>query len=93
MVDWKITATTIYCEAVDDEVTVMVYKDWSARCTGYRKYGRPDGGTAKLLAKKGQRLKRQLSCEGPECHRVNQYREKLFAEERGKVTPGSPAGG
>lgn len=29
MVDWKVTATTIYCDAVDANVTIMVYKDRS----------------------------------------------------------------
>ena len=30
-------APTRYCDAVDDEVTILVYKDWSTRCTGYQK--------------------------------------------------------
>jgi hypothetical protein len=29
--DWQITATTIYCDAVDDDVTIIVYKDWSTK--------------------------------------------------------------
>ena len=37
MPGWQITAKTIFCDAVDDEVTVMVYKDGSTRCTGYKK--------------------------------------------------------
>ena len=41
MVNWQITATTIYCDAVDDEVTLLVYTDRSVRCTGYKKYGEP----------------------------------------------------
>ena len=36
MVDWQVTATTIYCDAVDDDVTLLVYKDGSAKCTGYK---------------------------------------------------------
>ncbi|MCJ7791782.1 MAG: hypothetical protein MUP49_05195 [Dehalococcoidia bacterium] len=36
--DWQVTATTIYCDAVDDDVTILVYKDWSTKCTGYKKY-------------------------------------------------------
>jgi hypothetical protein len=34
MVDWQITAKTIYCEAVKEEVTIIIKKDWSANCTG-----------------------------------------------------------
>ena len=26
---WQITAKTIYCDAVGDEVTILVHKDWS----------------------------------------------------------------
>ena len=86
MVDWQVTATTIYCEAVDDEVTILVYKDWSAKCTGYEKYS-GDTSDAIELVKKGRRLKRQLKCEGPECGRLIQYREKLQAEEAKKSLP------
>ena len=61
MVDWKVTATTIYCDAVDANVTIMVYKDQSTKCVGYRKFG--EGLTkdrAKILEKKGRRLGRKL---------------------------------
>ena len=81
MVNWQITATTIYCDAVDDEVTLMVYKDESAKCTGYKKYYQPDKEALKLLERKSKQLNRKLKCEGLECYRVVQYREKLFAEE------------
>jgi len=81
MVNWQVTATTIYCDAVDDEVTLMVYKDGSRKCTGYEKYHQPSKEISKLLGRKGKQLNRKLECEGPECHRVIQYKEKLFAEE------------
>ncbi|MFH1169210.1 MAG: hypothetical protein V1691_00810 [Chloroflexota bacterium] len=82
MVDWQITATTIYCDAVDDDVTLVVHKDWSAECVGYRKrYCQPDRELARLLAKKGQKLGRKLACEGPQCRRIAQYRDRLSAEE------------
>jgi len=81
MVNWKVTAATIYCDAVDDEVTLLVYRDGSAKCIGYGKYGEPGKEIAKLMKKKSKQLKRQLGCEGSECYRVIQYRDKLFAEE------------
>ena len=31
--------------------------------------------------KKSKQLKRNLECEGSECYRVIQYRDKIFAEE------------
>ena len=81
MADWQVTATTIYCDAVDDEVTIMVYKDGSIRCTGYKKYvENSDKETAQMLKKKGKRLGRNLKCEGPQDSRVTSYRDKLTAE-------------
>ena len=56
MVDWQITATTIYCDAVDDEVTLGVYKDRSTKCTSYEKYGAPDKDTAKVMKKKSKSI-------------------------------------
>ncbi len=82
MVDWQITAVTIYCDAVEDEVTVLVHKDWSVKCTGFKWYSEADG--ASLLKKKGRQLKRTLHCEGPECQRTLKYKEKLQAEEASK---------
>ncbi len=79
MVNWRITATTIYCDAVDDEATMLVYKDGSAKCTGHRKYSQPERETAKIVKIKSKQLGRRLGCEGPECYRVIQYRDRLFA--------------
>jgi hypothetical protein len=77
-----VTATTIYCDAVDDDVTIMVYKDRSTRCVGYKKYAESiTKETAKQLTKRAKKLGRELRCEGPQCSRVIAYREKVFAEE------------
>jgi hypothetical protein len=81
--DWQVTATTIYCDAVDDDVTIMVYKDGSTKCTGYKKYvENPNKETAQMLRKKAKRLGRNLKCEGPQDYRVTDYRDKLAAEEK-----------
>jgi hypothetical protein len=83
--DWQITATTIYCDAVDDDVTIIVYKDWSTKCTGYKKYVEElNQETAKMLKQKARRLGRSLKCEGPQDHRVTDYRDKLAAEDKSK---------
>ena len=88
MLDWQVTATTIYCDAVDDEVTMLVYKNGSAQCTAYQRYGKPDKETVKLMRKKERQLKRHLACEGSECYRIVQYRDKLFGEEARRGTKG-----
>lgn len=81
MVNWQVTAATIYCDAIDNEVTLLVYRDGSVKCVGYEKYGEPSKEIAKILKKKSKQLKRQLGCEGLDCYRMVQYRDKLFAEE------------
>ena len=70
MGDWQITATTIYCNEVGDEVTVMVSGDWSVACTGFIRTSKVKGRT---------------SCEGLDCHQVTGYVAKLKAEESAGV--------
>ena len=84
MVDWQVTATTIHCEAVDEEVTILVYRDFSTKCTGYAKYAAPTPELTNLLRKKSRRLGRPLECEGLACYRVTGYKVKLAAEEKVK---------
>ena len=81
MANWQITATTIYCDAVDDEATVLVYGDGTMKCIGYVKYGNSGKEITKLLKKKAKNLNRTLECNGPECQRLTHYRDRLFAEE------------
>ena len=84
--DWQVTATTIYCDAVDEDVTVLVNKDWSTKCTGYRKYVEsPTKDILSTLKKRSKKTGRNLACEGPEDYRVTDYRDKLKAEEEARV--------
>ncbi len=81
MTDWQITAKTIFCDAVDDEVTVLVQKSGDARCTGCRKYDNPNDITRRLVKEKTRKLKRPLKCEGEECPRVTVYKKQIMAEK------------
>ena len=81
MVDWVLTATTIYCDAVEDEVTLMADKDGTMKCTGYNRYFSPDRDTAKSMQRRGKQSRKQLKCEGLDCHRVTGYHEKLMSEK------------
>jgi hypothetical protein len=80
MVDWEVTATTIYCEAVDDEVTLIVNGAGTAKCTGRQKYENPLKDVRKTLAAKSRSLGRKLSCYGEQCAIVKQYRVKVAGE-------------
>jgi len=82
MVNWQITATTINCGAVGDEVTILVYKDGAVKCTGYSKYGNPQSKEAAVLSKRG------LKCLGPLCHYMKSYQQKILKEEKEKDKAG-----
>jgi hypothetical protein len=78
---WQITATTIRCDMVDDLITIMVYKDWSAKCVWYARY---KGAALDNHRKKFSRgVKAKIAgCQGPDCKYVLDYRDKLIAEEK-----------
>jgi hypothetical protein len=78
MPDWKLTATTVFCEEINDEVTIMVYKDGKTRCTGY------DAFSKNALKSSGGKAKNTVGCSGPVCSRVAAYKDKLFYEESSK---------
>jgi hypothetical protein len=80
MADWVLTATTIYCDAVDDEVTLLAYKDGTLKCTGYDKYGKPGKETARGIKIRSQQSGKQLECAGLQCHRLIQYRDKSLVD-------------
>jgi hypothetical protein len=85
--DWQVTATTIYCDAVDEDVTIMVYSDGSTRCSGYIKYvEKANKETARILGVRAKRLNRNLRCEGPQDYRVTDYRDGLAAGGKGAST-------
>ena len=79
MTEWQITAKTIYCEAVEDEVTVLIQKSGEAHCTGCRKYDQPNDLTRALVKEKTHRLKRIIECEGEDCPRVTGYRNQIMS--------------
>ena len=79
--NWQITATTVKCDMVDDEITIMVKPDGSARCASYDKYAAPDKKTLKEFGRKAGKTGADLHCEGPLCARVTEYRDRILAEE------------
>jgi hypothetical protein len=79
---WKITATTISCDYVDDSVTIMVDKDWTTRCSWYSRYKQIPEENKKRKIEKEIRLK-ITKCLGTECPLAITYRDKLIQEEPG----------
>jgi len=85
VVNWQVTATTIYCDAIDDDVTLIVDKDWNVQCTGFKKYSADlDKATARALKQRSRKLGKNLKCEGPLDYRVTDYRDKLKAQEKSR---------
>jgi hypothetical protein len=78
---WQVTATTTKCEAVDDEITIMVYPDGSVKCASYLKYGATDKKALAAMEKKAKKMGFTPKCEGPLCRRITDYRDKIMAEE------------
>ncbi len=84
MVGWQVTATTIHCEWVDEDVTIMVYKDGSAKCTGYSKFREHiTKELLKLLKEKGKNSGKKLHCVYPAICGLDNYRDKIMTEEAG----------
>jgi hypothetical protein len=81
MVSWYITGSTIFCDAVGDNVFLLVYEDSKVKCTGYQKYfGNIKKRVAKELKSRGKKLSRELKCEGLGCARMIRYKNKVFDE-------------
>ena len=72
MVNWQVTATTVRCDIVKDEVTLLVYKDWSVKCTGRLKYAN---------VRTTSKANRGATCADGECQLAREYRKKLQDEE------------
>ena len=81
MAKWQVTATTIHCDAVDDDVTIIVHNDLTTTCTGYSKYvEKLNPQTTRLLSNKRKKSGKTLKCEGPMDYRVINYRDKVASE-------------
>lgn len=85
MVDWQITATTFMCDAIAEEVTVLVYPDWKVRCTGREKYTM-NRKTEMDLLKRSLNLRMTLDCKGLDCPTIIEYKLKLQDEETRRVS-------
>ena len=81
MVDWEVTATTIYCDDVDDEVTIIVNRNGNVKCTGAQKYIKPNKETTQELKKKSKQKSKTLLCKDSACTKLNKYRDELLKKK------------
>ena len=73
MTDWQLTATTIFCDDMKDEVTIIVYKDGKIKCTGYDTFSKQNPKASN---------KNNQECRGPVCQRMEEYKNRLLSEEK-----------
>jgi hypothetical protein len=79
---WQLTATTIHCDAIDEEVTIIVSSEWKTTCTGFKKYGEnTSADAARALLDKSNKIHKPLACEGPTDFRITDYVAKLMREQ------------
>jgi hypothetical protein len=81
MVDWELTATTIYCDDVDDEVTIIVQGNGTVKCTGSQKYSQNNKEAQKELKKKSQKAGKPLLCKDTACKKLPKYRDELMKKK------------
>jgi hypothetical protein len=81
MIDWEVTATTIFCESVNDEVTIIVNRDGAVRCSGRQKYEKPGKEDKKTLKTKSRLMGKELACLGENCAAVKKYCDKMLSEK------------
>jgi hypothetical protein len=81
MVDWEVTATTIYCDDVDDEVTILVYGNGAVKCTGVQKYVQASKETTQELKKKSMQKGKTLLCKDTACAKIPKYRDELMKKK------------
>jgi len=81
MVDWEVTATTIFCETVNDEVTLIIKPGGPVICTGRQKYENAGKEAGKVLKQKSKVSGKQLKCIGENCAELKQYRSKMLGEK------------
>ena len=78
--NWQTTIITIWCDHVNNFVTIVVDADWASKCTWYLRYKQSIGIDRTLKGGNEVKLKIQ-ECVGPECHMLIDYRDKLIKEE------------
>ncbi len=81
MIDWEVTSTTIYCGDVNGDVTLLLAKDMSVKCTGQEQYEKNKNYRAGVLFRRKSKKLKEWKCRGVNCSQLSAYRDKIFSEE------------
>jgi hypothetical protein len=83
MLDWQLTESTFYCDDIGTVVTIIVYNDGSTKCTGQKKFlENLTNRRAKELKSRAKELGKVLKCQGPDCSKVINYKNRVFSDEK-----------
>jgi len=81
MTDWEMTSTTIHCDDVKEDVTLLVANDMSVRCTGQEQHQKNKKCRAEVLLRSESRKLGKWKCKGVNCPRLGAYKDKILSEE------------
>ena len=81
MVDWEVTATTIFCDDVDDEVTIIVNQNGTAKCTGSQKYSKASKERSKSLKRRASKWVSRSPAKTTPVLKLTKYRDELLSKK------------
>jgi hypothetical protein len=79
--DWQITACTIICDMVADDVTLLVRNDGTYNCTGHQRYGGDTAQSLQNIHDHHRETGRTVSCAGESCKIMIDYVNHIFTGE------------
>ncbi len=74
---WQVLFTTRFCDVVKDWVSILVYKDGTAKCAYFSKYI----ATESTRKEKRTQSKKTMVCKGPSCSLCTAYKEEVFRRD------------
>lgn len=82
MVNWQITARTLYCDCVADEVTLLINSDGSFDCTGFQRYGTDTVDSSRARREHSKITSQTIACTGKSCKILNDYAADVLSGEK-----------
>ncbi len=81
MMDWEITSTTFRCDDVKEDVTLLVLKDMSVKCSGHGQYEKNKKCLTERFLRSKSEKQRERTCKGLNCPMVIAYKDRILWEE------------
>jgi len=85
MSDWQVTAVTISCPNVAEEVTIAIKSELVCTDAPVLKNTRRSRRARLALVDRSLTIKRVLECKNVDCNQITEYIQKLQTEENHKT--------